>query len=101
MDDSTSTAKQSAVEESVGSSIERNSVLWLTNFSHGVNHFQNEMLAVLYVVIMPELGFSYTQLGAVTAIRSVFGGAVQGSTDSRLPSSPGRGCWASETLLWE
>ena len=48
------------------------------HFSHGVNHFQNEMLAVLYVVIMPELGFTYTQLGAVTAIRSVFGGAVQG-----------------------
>ena len=48
------------------------------HFSHGVNHFQNEMLAVLYVVIMPELGFAYTQLGAVTAIRSVFGGAVQG-----------------------
>ena len=78
MDDPTRTATQSTVEEPVGSSIERNSVLWLTNFSHGVNHFQNEMLAVLYVVIMPELGFSYTQLGAVTAIRSVFGGAIQG-----------------------
>ena len=78
MDDPTSAATLSAVEEPVGSSIERNTVLWLTNFSHGVNHFQNEMLAVLYVVIMPELGFSYTQLGAVTAIRSVFGGAIQG-----------------------
>lgn len=30
MDDSTSTETQSAVEEPVGSSIERNSVLWLT-----------------------------------------------------------------------
>ena len=78
MADSTSPETQDTVEEPVGSSIERNSVLWLTNVSHGVNHFQNEMLAVLYVAILPELGFSYTQLGALTAIRSVFGGAIQG-----------------------
>ena len=78
MADSTRPDTQVSIEEPVGSSIERNSVLWLTNVSHGVNHFQNEMLAVLYVPILPELGFSYTQLGALTAIRSVFGGAVQG-----------------------
>ena len=77
MDDSTTTSTLDTVEE-VGSSVERNSVLWLTNFSHGVNHFQNEMLAVLYLAIMPELGFSYTQLGALTAIRSLFGGVAQG-----------------------
>ena len=51
-------------------------MLWLTKFSHGVNHFQNEMVAVLYVVVMPVLEFIYTQLGALTAIRSVFGGAL-------------------------
>ncbi|MFQ6029422.1 MAG: MFS transporter [Dehalococcoidia bacterium] len=75
-------------EEEVGSSVERNSVLWLTNFSHAVNHFQNEMLAVLYVTILPDLGFSYTQLGALTAIRSVFGGAVQGLYGFLTPFLP-------------
>ena len=47
-----------ATEEEIGSAVERQSVLWLTNISHGVNHFQNTMVAVLYAVIMPDLGFS-------------------------------------------
>ena len=67
MADTPTATTSGAVEEQVGSSVERNSVLWLTNFSHSVNHFQNEMLAVLYVAIMPELGFSYTQLKAIEA----------------------------------
>ena len=46
----------SNLEEHVGSALERNSVFWLTNISHAVNNFQNQMVAGLYVVIMPELG---------------------------------------------
>lgn len=88
MADSTAAAAPDAVAEEIGSSVERKSVLWLTNFSHAVNHFQSEMLAVLYVAIMPELGFSYTQLGALTAIRSVFGGAVQGIYGFLTPFLP-------------
>ena len=30
-------------------------VLWLTNLSHAVNHFQNQMISALYPVIMAEL----------------------------------------------
>jgi MFS transporter, FSR family, fosmidomycin resistance protein len=52
-------------------------VLWLTNASHATNHFQNQMLATLYPVIMAELGLDYFQLGIITAIRVVFGNASQ------------------------
>jgi len=42
---------------------ERALVLWLTNVSHAVNHFQNQMISALYPVIMAELGMGYFQLG--------------------------------------
>jgi MFS family permease len=58
--------------------LERSLVLWLTNTSHAVNHFQNNMVSALYPVIMAELGFGYFQLGAITAIRTIFGNASQG-----------------------
>ena len=78
----------SHLEEHVGSALERNSVLWLTNISHAVNHFQNQMVAVLYVVIMPELGFSYTELGILTAIMSLVGGVTQGLYGFATPFIP-------------
>ena len=77
MADSTPSTTPDTVEEEVGSSVERRSVLWLTNFSHGVNHFQNEMLAILYLEITDEMGFNNIHLGVLIAIRSVFGGAVE------------------------
>ena len=40
----------------IRSAIDRTSVLWLTNFSPAVNHLQNQLVAVLYAVIMPNLG---------------------------------------------
>ena len=49
----------------------------MTNASHAVNHFQNQMVSTLYPVIMAELGFDYFQLGVLTAIRTVFGNASQ------------------------
>lgn len=58
--------------------LERSLVLWLTNTSHAVNHFQNNMVSALYPVIMAELGFGYFQLGVITAIRTIFGNASQG-----------------------
>jgi MFS family permease len=71
--------------EAVGSSeqsersshLERSLVLWLTNVSHAVNHFQNQTVSTLYPVIMAELGFGYLELGTLTAIRTVFGNASQ------------------------
>lgn len=56
---------------------ERAAVLWLTNISHAVNHFQNQMLPVLYPVIMAELGFGYAQLGVLTAIKDLLGKGSQ------------------------
>jgi MFS family permease len=77
-----------AIEQRIGSSIERTSVLWLTNFSHAVNHFQNQMVAVLYVVIMPELGFGYAELGILTAVMSIMGGVTQGLYGFATPFIP-------------
>ena len=62
----------------VGTAVERHSILWLTNVSHAVNHFQNQMVAVLYVAVMPELGFGPAQLGLLTAVYSMAGGSIQG-----------------------
>lgn len=60
------------------SAVERYTILWLTNISHGVNHFQNQMLAILLIPIMADLGFGYAQVGLLTAVYSVLGGATQG-----------------------
>lgn len=57
--------------------LERSFVLWLTNVSHAVNHFQNNMVAALYTVIMADLGFGYFELGTLTAIRTIFGNGSQ------------------------
>lgn len=57
---------------------ERFLVLWLNNISHGLNHFQNQMVAVMYPVIMAEFGLSAAQLGTITALRTVFGSWTQG-----------------------
>ena len=65
MQESAAEANASATDEEVGSAVERNIILWLTNVSHGVNHFQNQMMVVLYPVIMPELGFGYAELGVL------------------------------------
>jgi MFS family permease len=89
MDDLSETVKpEDAIEQRIGSSIERTSVLWLTNFSHAVNHFQNQMVAVLYVVIMPELGFGYAELGILTAVMSIMGGVTQGLYGFATPFIP-------------
>ena len=57
---------------------ERTTVLWLSNASHAVNHFQNGMLSVLWVPIMEELGFGLQQLGVLQAIRSTLNSVSQG-----------------------
>lgn len=52
-------------------------VLWLTCGSHAIDHFQQQILAVLYPVMMTELGFGYAQLGVLTAVRSTFNSTCQ------------------------
>ncbi|MDE3102495.1 MAG: MFS transporter, partial [Chloroflexota bacterium] len=56
---------------------ERTLALWVTNLSHASNHFQNQMISVLYPVIMAELGFGYAQLGVLTAIRTLLQSGAQ------------------------
>ena len=64
--------------EAAVTSAERTTVLWLSNASHAVNHFQNGMLSVLYVPLMAELGFGYLDLGVLQAVRSTLNSATQG-----------------------
>jgi predicted MFS family arabinose efflux permease len=58
---------------------EKQIVLQLSNVSHAVNHFQNQMMAMLYPAIMAALGMSYTEVGTLSAIRSVVMSLSQGS----------------------
>ena len=88
MQESAAEANASSTEEEVGSAVERNIILWLTNVSHGVNHFQNQMMVVLYPVIMPELGFGYAELGVLLAVQSMLGGATQGFYGFATPFLP-------------
>ena len=73
-----STSGPSTGAEAAVTSAERNTILWLTNVSHAVNHFQNGMLSVLYPSIMTELGFGYFDLGVLQAIRNTLSSATQG-----------------------
>ncbi len=58
---------------------EKQVVLQLSNVSHGVNHFQNQMMAMLYPSIMAALGMSYTEVGTLSAARSIISSIAQGS----------------------
>ena len=78
MQESAAESSSAITQEAVGSAVERNFILWLTNVSHGVNHFQAQMVAVLYVVMIPDIGFDAAQLGIVTAVVSLLSGATQG-----------------------
>lgn len=57
---------------------EKNFMLHLSNASHAVNHFQNQMMAMLYPYIMTELGMNYVQVGVLSAICSVLNNICQG-----------------------
>jgi predicted MFS family arabinose efflux permease len=54
-------------------------MLHLSNASHGINHFQNQMMTMLYPYIMAELGLSYTQVGVLSAICSALNSICQGA----------------------
>jgi MFS family permease len=88
MQESAAESTSITTEEAVGSAAERNIILWLTNVSHGVNHFQNQMMVVLYPVIMPELGFGYAELGLLLAVQSMLSGATQGFYGFATPFLP-------------
>jgi MFS transporter, FSR family, fosmidomycin resistance protein len=58
---------------------EKQLMLHLSNVSHGVNHFQNQMMTMLYPSIMAALGMSYTEVGVLSAICSVLNSICQGA----------------------
>lgn len=64
---------------------EKRLMLHLSNASHAVNHFQNQMLTMLYPYIMAELGMSYMQVGGLSAIRSVLNSICQGACGLLTP----------------
>jgi predicted MFS family arabinose efflux permease len=68
-----------AEEEQEPSKQEKNLMLHLSNVSHAVNHFQNQMMTMLWPYIMAELGMSYTQVGILSAISSALNSVCQGA----------------------
>src|SRR3989442_6880676 len=58
---------------------EREAMLHLSNVSHAVNHFQNQMMTMLYPYIMADLGMTYTAVGVLSAICSVLSSICQGA----------------------
>ena len=54
-------------------------MLHLSNVSHAVNHFQNQMMTMLYPHIMAELALTYTAVGVLSAICSVLSSVCQGA----------------------
>jgi MFS family permease len=73
------TSTPMTAEEQEPSTQEKQLMLHLSNVSHGVNHFQNQMMAMLWPYIMAELGMSYTQVGGLSAINSVLNSICQGA----------------------
>ena len=67
------------VAEVEPSAREKRAMLHLSNVSHAVNHFQNQMMTMLYPYIMADLGMSYTAVGVMSAISSVLNSFCQGA----------------------
>jgi predicted MFS family arabinose efflux permease len=59
------------------SSREKQIVLWLNNINHMMNHFQNQIVFVMYPTIAREMGFGPLQLSLLTAGRSIFNNWAQ------------------------
>lgn len=66
-------------EEDVATTGERRFMLWLTNFSHGVNHFQGQSTSFLISTAVREsLGFGPAEIGVISAVQNLVGQAGQG-----------------------
>ena len=76
---------------------EKQVMLHLSNVSHAVNHFQDQMMSMLYPSIMAELGLSYTAVGALAAVCSMLNSVCQGAAtdEDRDAAFSLISCWAS------
>ena len=72
-------AESAPVDEEGPSSREAQAMLQLSNVSHGLNHFQNQMMAMLYPAIMAELGMTNMEVGMLSAVRGVTNSLSQGA----------------------
>jgi len=61
-----------AQEAATISNREKQIVLWLNNVNHMMNHFQNQIVFVLYPTISRELGFGPWELSLIAAGRTIF-----------------------------
>ena len=67
-----------AIQEAVAiSNREKQIVLWLNNINHMMNHFQNQIVFVMYPTISRELGFGPLELSLLAAGRSIFNNWAQ------------------------
>src|ERR1051326_3549273 len=73
----TTIASTLARDEALAPTAGAQRILWLTNSSHLINHFLGQMVSVLYPAIMAELGFTYADLGVLTAIQNLIGNATE------------------------
>lgn len=72
-----STSAGVAQQPVVISNKEKQIVLWLNNINHMMNHFQNQIVFVMYPTISREMGFGPLQLSLLTAGRSIFNNWAQ------------------------
>jgi predicted MFS family arabinose efflux permease len=72
-------AAESVPEDEGPSPREAQAMLQLSNVSHGLNHFQNQMMAMLYPAIMAELGMTNMEVGMLSAVRGVTNSLSQGA----------------------
>jgi MFS family permease len=73
------TSPQMTAVELEPSTQEKQLMLHLSNVSHGVNHFQNQMMTMLWPSIMATLGLTYTEVGVLSAVVSVLNSICQGA----------------------
>jgi MFS family permease len=63
-------------EEDIGEA-QRKYALALVSVCHALNHLQSSITAVLYPVMMKELGFGFLQLGVLSAVSNLTGQGLQ------------------------
>jgi MFS family permease len=57
--------------------LERKAIFGIICASHVVNHFQGSMVAVLFPLMMKDLGFGYLELGFISTLRGIAGNFLQ------------------------
>lgn len=64
-------AMDEAVPVKTKKDIERKTICSIVCASHLVNHFQTSMVAVLFPLMMKDLGFGYLEIGLITTVRGL------------------------------